>query len=290
MKKTALICFICLISISLSAQLPKHENDSTLGWKYSGVGSLNFSQASLTNWAQGGESSISGLALMAAYADYRAKNSTWENALEVNYGLSQRGSEGVRKTDDMLSLSTKYGQRASEEWFYSAALNFNTQMFDGFNYPNDSVKISTFMAPAYLIASLGMEYNPDDNLSIILSPFTGKITFVQDNYLSEQGAFGVSPGEKVRSELGAYIKGRYQKEIFENVVFQTRLTLFSDYKKFLATIDVDWQASLAMKINDHMNANILTNLVYDDDIKFGTGGPRIQFKEVFGLGITYILE
>ncbi|HYX07178.1 MAG TPA: DUF3078 domain-containing protein [Bacteroidales bacterium] len=290
MKKIAIFCIVNLISLSLFAQLPKHENDSIPGWKYSGAASLNFSQASLTNWAQGGESSISGLALMAGYADYRSKNSTWENALEINYGLAQRGSEGVRKTDDQLSFSSQYGQRASKEWYYSAAINFNTQMFDGFNYPNDSVKISTFMAPAYLIASLGMEYDPNEDLSLILSPLTGKITFVLDDTLSNQGAFGVSPGDMVRTELGAYFKGNYQKEIIENVVFKTRLTLFSDYKHFLATVDVDWQTSLSMKINDHMSANILANLVYDNDIKFGTGGPRIQFKEVFGLGITYLVD
>ena len=146
------------------------------------------------------------------------------------------------------------------------------------------------MAPAYLIASLGMEYDPNEDLSLILSPLTGKITFVLDDTLSNQGAFGVSPGDMVRTELGAYFKGNYQKEIIENVVFKIRLTLFSDYKHFLATVDVDWQTSLSMKINDHMSANILANLVYDNDIKFGTGGPRIQFKGVFGLGITYLVD
>jgi hypothetical protein len=52
-----------------------------------------------------------------------------------------------------------------------------------------------------------------------------------------------------------------------------------------------------MKINKFFSATVTTNLLYDDDIIIkedtnGDGvidefGPRTQFKEVFGMGISY---
>jgi len=46
-----------------------------------------------------------------------------------------------------------------------------------------------------------------------------------------------------------------------------------------------------MKINKFLTANITTNLLYDDDIMIkdadGNIGPRVQFKEILGVGLTF---
>lgn len=54
-------------------------------WKYDGPASLNFSQVSLTNWAQGGESSyvINGLA--AINLNYNEGGSSWNNSIDIGY-------------------------------------------------------------------------------------------------------------------------------------------------------------------------------------------------------------
>ena len=54
-----------------------------------------------------------------------------------------------------------------------------------------------------------------------------------------------------------------------------------------------------MKVNKFITVTINTNLIYDDDItitqdKNGDGineinGPRVQFKEIIGLGFSYKL-
>ena len=53
-----------------------------------------------------------------------------------------------------------------------------------------------------------MEYRPKSNYSVFLSPVSAKMTFVEDDYLSEIGAFGVDPGDRFKIECGAYLKGR----------------------------------------------------------------------------------
>jgi hypothetical protein len=77
-------------------------------------------------------------------------------------------------------------------------------MTAGYNYPDDSTKISDFFAPAYLVLALGLDYKPDAYFSVFLAPVTEKFTFVTDQVLSDAGAFGVTPGKTSLSEFGGY--------------------------------------------------------------------------------------
>lgn len=45
--------------------------DSIKAWKKGGVGALNFSQVSFSNWAAGGENAISAAALLNFFANYK---------------------------------------------------------------------------------------------------------------------------------------------------------------------------------------------------------------------------
>ncbi|MFO7828179.1 MAG: hypothetical protein R6V23_06125 [Bacteroidales bacterium] len=110
--------------------------------------------------------------------------------------------------------------------------------------------------------------------------------------LSTRGSFGVDPGEKTRLELGGSATIGFKKEIMKNVTITSTLGLFSNYLENPQNIDVDWKMSINMKINDYLSANLNTHFIYDDDIKTSDDegneeGARIQFKEVFGVGLTY---
>jgi hypothetical protein len=273
------------------------ENPDTTYWKLGGLGSLSIGQVSLTNWAAGGENSFSGNILVNGTANYNKGKASWENLLIFGYGLMKQGSTGLKKTDDRIDFSSKYGIKAAEHWYYTAMLRFYTQITDGYNYPNDSVPISRFMAPGYVNLSLGIDYKPSENFSIYFGPLSGKVTYVLDDTLSHYGAFGVDPGKKVRYEFGGLIKSMYTREIMKNVTFLTRLDLFSNYIKHPEKIDVNWEVLLNMKINKYFSASLNTILLWDDDIKFnmlnsegmptGEKKSKVQFKEVFGIGLSY---
>lgn len=176
-------------------------------------------------------------------------------------------------------------------------LQFKTQFTDGFDYPNDSDVISTFMAPAYLIGAIGMDYKPTKSFNAFISPITAKTTFVFDDRLSDMAAFGVDTGKHVRSEYGGYIRMIYNDQFARKTIGVTsKLDLFSNYSEKPTNIDVTWELLVTFKINKFLQASINTQLIYDDDIKTiktdangnkTTSGPRVQFKEVVGLGLSY---
>jgi hypothetical protein len=268
-------------------------------WKFSGITSLSFSQLSLTNWAAGGSNSISGNALVKLSPDYDDGTLQWDNDLILGFGLINQGNEPTRKSDDQIELSSKFGYRASKNWFYSAMLSFKTQFAEGYDEedPENRTKISNFMSPGYLSLALGMDYKPNDKFSLLLSPVSAKMTFVLDDDLSEAGSFGLDPGDRVRGEFGATIKAAYKNEILKNVVLDTKVDLFSNYFENPQWIDVNWDLLLTLKVNEFISASLMTQLIYDRDIEFGvdttgdgeydTFESRVQFKELFGIGFAY---
>jgi hypothetical protein len=285
--------------------LRTHPSDTTDGWKSGGVFAVNLSQTSLTNWASGGQNSMAVNGIFSAFANFKKNKTAWDNSLDLGYGLLKQGNSGYRKTDDKLDILSKYGNEAFKNFYYSALFNFKTQMAPGYNYPNDSVKISNLFAPAYMLVAIGMDYKPSSYLSAFIAPFTAKTTFVNDKKLSDAGAFGVSPGKKVHGEVGGYLRVIYSRndfknEILKNISFTSKIDLFSNYIKNPQNIVVNWETLIALKVNKYISASFNTQLIYDDKIKVPFDknndgitspgelvGSRIQFKEILGVGLSY---
>jgi hypothetical protein len=276
-------------------------------WATGGTTALNFSQVYLQNWAAGGQSSVSATALVQLFANFKRENMTWDNTLDLAYGLLRQGDEGiVIKTDDRIDFMSKYGKKATEKWYYSALVNFRTQFAPGYQIvggaPDQSNIISDLLAPAYTLAALGMDFKPSPKFTAFISPATYKLTIVMNDSLADVGAFGVTPGENFRSEIGGYVRMGYTNEIMENVNLTTRIDFFSNYMNNPQNIDINWEMLISMKVNKFLSATIGTQLLYDHDvilqkkdrivndegITTDSGrGPGVQFKEVLGIGINY---
>jgi Protein of unknown function (DUF3078) len=285
------------LSILLFSAITNAQSDTTKIWKKGAVVGINVSQTSLTNWQGGGQNSLAANALFSGFTNYKKGRNVWDNSLDLGYGLLQQGNSKLIKSDDKIDFNSKYGRYAFKHWYYSALLNFKSQMAPGYNYPNDSVVISRFLAPAYILASIGMDYKPNDYFTMYISPITQKTTIVNDSKLNEVGAYGVDSGKVIRSEYGAYARFQYQKDVFTNVNFKTKLELFSNYLNNPQNIDVNWETLLSMKVNKYISATFSTTLIYDHDINIPIdknndgvvekAGPRVQFREVLGVGLSY---
>jgi hypothetical protein len=89
----------------------------------------------------------------------------------------------------------------------------------------------------------------------------------------------------------------FKKDIMQNIGLINKLELYTDYTVDASKIDVNWEVSVNMKINEYISANLSTQLIYDEDTQIGVDtdgdgqidstGPRTQFKEVLGVGFSY---
>ena len=121
-----------------------------------------------------------------------------------------------------------------------------------------------------------MDYKPNDSFPLPC-PCRRKMTFVLDDDLSAAGSFGLDPGSNLRGEFGAYMKIAYKKEILKNVLTGYQDGFFSNYLENPQYVDVNWDLLLTFKVNDFISASLMTQLIYDYDIKFGLTPQEMVF-------------
>lgn len=287
------LCFFVFFSKSLQAQqstiAPIPSDSLVEGWNTQGGVGLNFSQVSLNNWAGGGQNSISIGSLLNYQAILKKDRSKWDNTLNLAYGLIRQGDKEAefRKTDDLINLRSKYDYELNKKWSLTALIDFRTQFDKGYEFPEDNdeleekLLISEFMAPGFLITTLGFSYSPGKYFTATISPLTGKNTFVFNDSLSNAGAFGVEPGDKLRTELGASIQGSFKKDLAENISLVSNIIFFGNYGEF-NHIDVNWDANLLMKINKFITTTVSSQLIYDHDVI-----TKVQLRNSITVGLLY---
>ena len=310
--------FLVLFSVSsygISTADSTKPADSLKSWKVKGRNTLNFNQISLSNWAEGGESNISGIAYVNLAASYKKNKVMFNNSLSLGYGMNYNKKDGFRKNEDKIDLTSSFNYKAFDKWYYSALVNLKTQFTDGYKYPDDSTLVSTFFAPAYLTTSLGLNWEPNDEFSLFISPASGRFTFVCNQQLADKGAFGVEKaeydstgrlikkGSNIRKSFGLNIVIEVKKEILKNVIWSSTMKLSNNYldanpgKRWRFIFD--YESGFNMKVNSVMSVNLYLHMIYDPNIMIPTyetidgeevqvgEGPKLQFKEHFGIGLSY---
>lgn len=284
------LTFIGLIvnSANLEAKVSK---DSV--WTTNGNIGLKFTQVSLTNWAAGGNNAIAFDVQGAYQANLKKGKHIWNNRIELAYGLNKNKGEDTQKSNDKIYLNTNYGYEIAKHIYFSTLLNFQSQFSPGYDYAKSkTISISDFMAPGYLIIGTGFSWIPNKYFNANLSPISWRGTFVLNDRLANEGAYGVTPGNKILSEWGANLKLEGKYEFLKNMTIYSRADFYSDYTRKPQNIDINWEVQLNMSINKWFSTTVTTNLIYDDDVKIlqpnGTKiGPRVQFKEVLGVGVQF---
>ncbi|MFI2741845.1 DUF3078 domain-containing protein [Zhouia sp. PK063] len=276
---------------------------------------FNLTQVSFVNWNAGGNNSISGIANGHFTRKYDYAGMLWNNELTLKYGFNATQGQSIRKTDDEISFNSTFGyQKATlSSWYFSSKFSFKTQFSDGYNYPDTDNPISRFMSPGYLSFGLGSQYAPKNKkFTAYFSPGTLKSTFVLDQRLANQGAFGVTPaeydddgnmvkqGKNVMTGFGILFNSEWEKEIYKNMILKNSINMYTDYINNFGNVDVDWEINIDLMVNQFVKANLGLALKYDDDVKFEeytlpsgetiAYGARTQFKQLLGVGMVYTFD
>ena len=191
----------------------------------------------------------------------KRRSTSWNDRLELDYGLNKTKSDGTKKTNDKIYLSSTYGYEIAKNWYASGLMTFQTQFAKGYDYNVDpDVFISRFMSPGYLLIGAGFTWTPKSWFTATFTPATWRGTFVSSKILSDQGDFGVTPGKHLFSEFGANLRMEAKYEFLKNMTVFSRLNLYSNYLKDPQNVDISWDVQLNMAINQWFSCNITTNM------------------------------
>ncbi len=206
-------------------------------WTNSLVTNLTTGQTSLTNWAAGGDNTVSLAAFIDGNANWQKGDMFWNNRLQLDYGFIYASSKPIfQKNSDRVYLESKWGYKTAsmEKMYFSANYDFKSQFSTGYDYNTPAsildengneltgsalkdvwrearVMKSNLLAPAYTNLALGIDYQPASWLSVNFAPLTGGFVIVKDGDLRPNYSMDLKEG--VTEEMAAEAKTAYDNAV-----------------------------------------------------------------------------
>ena len=175
-------------------------------WEESLKTQINVGQTQLTNWAAGGDNTVSLAAFIDGNANWKKGDMFWNNRLQLDYGFLYASSKPIlQKNTDRIYLESKWGYKApsTKYLYFSANYDFKSQFTSGYDYktPENVTDVdgnelegadlrevwrdarvlkSGFLAPAYTNLALGIDFVPTKWFSLNFAPLTGDLVIVNN--------------------------------------------------------------------------------------------------------------
>lgn len=266
----------------------KKESVKKRSWSYYTSYNLTLSQAAIKNWVGGGQNSFSILFKFAGYANYNKNRLSIENYLKYNLGMVLYEGTSPRKSDDYFEINTKLGYNAAKKWFYTLQLNIQTQLFNSYKYNNDKTTlVANFLSPTYIVPSAGMNYKPNNRISLLIAPASGKMTYVRDIQKIPPTNFGVKENKHIKSSMGMNINYNHKSKRlwdFLDITSNFEAFIYYNVKDYDFPVYANWKGTFKFNINNFMNATLYMETKYDEN-----SSKKIQFKENLGIGFSFYI-
>jgi len=293
MKKSLLFIIIAFLQLNANAQVFPTDTlllkviEAPYWTKELSVG-LNFNQGSFSdNWRGGGINSVAFGGIVAGTANYLRNRYTFDNEIELLYGMVRNEGQERRKMNDRIFLDSKVGYYLSENWGAFFSVNFISQFAPGYDYDGpERTLISDFLSPGYLTTGLGFEYKPNQEFNLRISPISPRFTFMRNQDIQENvpDNYGVPIGRTVRAEWLAFqLYATWNKDIAENLNIKSRYMMYANYETLeWRRVDHRFDITLTAKITDWINVTLTSINLYDFD-----QDPGIQYSQVLAIGMMY---
>ncbi len=274
---------VMVVMIILNIHLAAQEKEAPkFGWKNEIVGNLNFTQSSFSNWSQGGEDSWNWQLDLNGKFENDQPMYNWATTGKISYGKTKIAGEVSKKTTDEVHLESVFTYKLGVYVNPYVAVTGETQLSAGFDFSSDPrVKISTFLDPGYFTESLGLGYEPIKDFKTRVGVALKQTVADQFAALYSDDPATLNTVETVRSEAGMESVTDFSRKVSENILFTTKLELFSNLKS-VDEVDVRWDNILAAKVSKYIAVSFNVKLFYDRDISV-----QRQLKQVLAAGLTY---
>ena len=253
------------------APVVKQKVEKSKYWEESLKTNIKFGQTSLTNWAAGGDNTVTLQAFIDGNANYKKNDLFWNNRLQLDYGFVYASSKPIlQKSDDRIYLESKFGYKNASMKNFSLSVNydFKSQFNTGYDYLTPSVPAdkyqdadgnvpglndlphrdqvslwkdarkmkSGFLAPAYTNLAVGIDLKPAKWLSLNLAPLTGGVVIVRN--------------ELLRKNYSMQLKDEYLNQDLSSMAPEE---LGACYKPARFEFGAQVKADIAVKVNDNFS-------------------------------------
>ena len=272
-------------------------------WTSSLKTNINMGQTGLTNWAAGGDNTISMAAFIDANANWKKEEMFWNNRLQLDYGFLYASSKPIlQKSTDRIYLESKWGYKTEkmQNVYFSANYDFKSQFSTGYDYKSPGstkneagedligrdlrhvwkdarVLKSGFLAPAYTNLALGIDWKPAKWLSINLAPLTGGFVIVKDAELRK--SYSMKVKATTSDEMLAQANDAISAATTKAEKDAANLALGNLYRSAKFEFGAQFKADAKFNVND--NFSYSTQLVLFANYLDSKRCPRINWDNRF---------
>lgn len=299
-------------------RIAKRKEHNTVDFSANLHGSLT---AYSKSWQAAGDNTVTVLASLNFKHIYKKNKFTLTNTASAKFGynnmktdLGDGVQEGVWfKNVDEIVLATAPQWDMVRNWTYGANVKFRTQFAPGYGARGDKQngigRVSNFMTPGYLDASLGFTYVlPSEKfpLKVNLAPAAMSATYRHDQYTLKD--YGVPAGYTSKYEGGLSVQLDFDKTWGKDGWLRYRTTAYSFYgwitdlsamKKFVPTELEDgtmskyehvvptlrWENTIDIKATKYISTQIYFQLYYNK-----AEYHALQVSSMLSVGLTYTFK
>lgn len=244
-------------------------------WDESLKTNIKFGQTSLTNWAAGGDNTVTLQAFIDGNANYKKDKLFWNNRLQLDYGFVYASSKPIlQKSDDRIYFESKFGYKNEKmrNFSFSANYDFKSQFSTGYDYKtpadlkddqgNDlegselrqawraarNTK-SGFLAPAYTNLALGIDLKPWKWLSLNIAPLTGGVVIVKDVDLRKNYGMLLKEAYEDASRMSPEVAEKFNKDMASD----DPALIGQYYRSARFEFGAQVKADIAVNVNDNFS-------------------------------------
>ncbi|MGM9804403.1 MAG: DUF3078 domain-containing protein [Muribaculaceae bacterium] len=277
--------------VGLDAQSKKIKMHN---WLHTFTTTLQFTQAYMSeNWYQGGNNNLNILGDFQWTVELNQilhPNYLFSNTVRYKIGINSAPNDTLRSysiSDDLLQINTQIGIKAVKKWYYSATMQFKTQVLN--NYAaNTNNRNTSLLSPGELNVGVGITYNNASkdnwrtfNLSIQPVSYNMKMCISDENPSATR--FGIKEGHHTAHDVGSKLEARVSCKFNQSVSWSSRLYVFSNYEY----VQGDWENTFNFNVTRNLITQFYTHLRYDKSAARNDKWNFWQFKEILSFGITY---
>lgn len=266
-------------------------------WNSELTGKFSASQAAYRNWQEGGLNSLAFTTLLEGTAERGGNRWAQAHNVRLVLGFIDQENRVIRKSEDLVRLQSNLqyqGEGFFREFSPTLAGNLRTQFASGFNYSDNPysdghpraeedppVQTSSFFAPGTLTESVGLTYEPYQQLSLRFG-VASKQTIVREPDF--RVLYGVEEDNLMRTEAGGQFSSTLDQNLTENIRYRSQLNVFYAMGQFSTLPDVIWENVINLEVNDWLTTDLEFATIYDEDTT-----KALQMKEVISVGISFTL-
>ena len=286
---------LALLSLLLAAPASAQEADTLAasdGWRSSLEASLAGNQSAYSNWQEGGVNALALTGGIDGAFDRVVGRVLTTQRLRLAFGVLRQDTLDLRKALDVIRYVGTAELASDDALRPSASFSARTQFAAGFDYDpvperyptlpitdGQELKVSDAFSPLVLSQSLGVAYRPGGGF-VARTGLGLKETVVGIERL--RPVYGNGLDQSVRVEAGLDLELALEREVMENVTFESRLTAFQGFGQIGGQApDALFENVLTLKVNDLLNVTIDAAALYDADIS-----QDVQLREVVSVGLA----